>query len=204
MDWILLTQDRPQRPAITKTNQEFKLHKILPHKQLAVSKGPHSTELMKIDCNGNTNSRTCTMSAARKLLLRVLVLQTRVSQSHIKHHQMPTIETSNIRTVMKPGPSQALVPGASSPDVPGVRRLPYVNSSPLCVINTWFNYKGELLCHSLMLLPNFDTPTLEESAVLDFVSTPHSGWRSLAGWGETVFVDTYKACCLSEAQHIIF
>jgi hypothetical protein len=58
------------------------------------------------------------------------------SHSHNKRHQMATIETSKIRTVMKPGPSQALVSEASSPGVLVVRRIRYVNSTPLCVINT--------------------------------------------------------------------
>jgi hypothetical protein len=126
---------------------------------------------MKINCDENANSRTCTMSTERKLPLSVLVLQ---DHGHIKRQQMAYFETSIIRTVMKPGSSQALVPGASSPGVLGVRRISYVNSSPIYAINTWCNCKGELLCRSAMLLLNFGAPTLEESAVLDLVSTPQS------------------------------
>jgi len=111
------------------------------------------------------------------------------SHSHNKLHQIATSETSVIRAAIKPGLSEALIQGTSSPGVLRLRRIPYVNSSPKCVINTWFNCKVEALCRFLTLLLNFGAPTVEKSAVLEFVRTTHtcyfSGWRGRAGWGDT-------------------
>jgi hypothetical protein len=100
----------------------------------------------------------------KELLLSVLILQ---DHGRNKRQHVATFETSIIQTVLNPGPSQAVVPVASSPGVLGVRRISYVNSSLISAINTRCNCKGELLCLSAMLLLNFCTPTLEESAVLD-------------------------------------
>jgi hypothetical protein len=55
----------------------------------------------------------------------------------------------------------------------GVRRTPYVISSPIWVHNARFNRASEVLssCHSVMFPLNFGAPALEKLAVPDFLSS---------------------------------